>query len=251
MKRAFIVLASIAVVLAPSVSALEPVDSRSSYVQRLGGEARPLAEPTPACCCVDCDCLPDCRCGVFGAAITVGGPVGPDGKTEVTCDLPVSERMKNTGGRDGAGLCVFTSVQNAARYQNETRLVNFQADMKKEPGGGYPAKVDTMIAKYGKGTPYLQYEGKDPAVLRAALATGRMPSVTYNGHDPHYRGSIAHMVNLVYLDDHWAVVLDNNFIGENELVWLTPADFLQRWRGNGGGWAVVLLAPPPPPVPKP
>jgi hypothetical protein len=251
MKRALIVLASIAVVLAPSLSALEPADSRSSCIQQPGAEARRLAEPTPACRCVDCDCLPDCRCGLFGTAISVGGPVGPDGKTEVTCDLPVSERMRNTGGRDGAGLCVFTSVQNAARYQNETRLVNFQADMKKEPGGGYPAKVDSMIAKYGKGTPYLQYEGKDPAVLRAALATGRMPSVTYNGHDPHYRGSIAHMVNLVHLDERWAVVLDNNFIGENELVWLTPDDFLQRWRGNGGGWAVVLLAPPPPPVPHP
>lgn len=205
------------------------------------------------CPCADCACAPFCPCGTASAEanITVGGPTGPDGKTEVTCDLPVSERMRNTGGRDGAGLCVFTSVQNAARYQNETRLVNFQADMRKEPGGGYPAKVDTMIARYGKGTPYLQYEGKDSAVLRAALATGRMPSVTYNGHDPHYRGSIAHMVNLVHLDSRWAVVLDNNFIGEQELVWLTPDDFLQRWRGNGGGWAVVLLAPPPPPVPHP
>lgn len=214
-----------------------------------------LLAPTdaPLCPCNGCTCEPVCRCTVQAAGdrITLGGPTAPDGKTEVTCDLPVSERMRNTGGRDGAGLCVFTSVQNAARYQNETRLVNFQQDMRKEPGGGYPAKVDAMIARYGKGTPYLQYEGKDPAVLRAALATGRMPSVTYNGHDPHYRGSIAHMVNLVYLDDRWAVVLDNNFIGENELVWLTPADFLQRWRGNGGGWTVVLLAPPPPPVPRP
>jgi hypothetical protein len=181
--------------------------------------------------------------------ITVGGPVGPDGKTEVACDLPVSERMRNVGGRDGAGLCVFTSIQNAARYQNELRLVNFQADMRREPGGGYPAKVDTMIAKYGKGTPYLQYEGKDPSILKAALATGRMPSVTYNGHDPHYAGTIAHMVNLIHLDANWAVVLDNNFVGENQLVWLTPDDFYRRWRGNGGGWSVVLLSPPPPPVP--
>jgi hypothetical protein len=215
----------------------------------LGGEPRRLAEPTPDCRCVDCDCQPDCRCEPRGAAITVGGPTSPDGKTEVTCDLPVSERMKNTGGRDGAGLCVFTSIQNAARYQNELRLVNFQADMRKEVGGGYPAKVDTMISKYGKGTPYLQYEGKDPSILKAALATGRMPSVTYNGHDPHYAGTIAHMVNLIHLDEHWAVVLDNNFIGADQLVWLTPDDFYRRWRGNGGGWSVVLLSPPPPPVP--
>src|SRR5579872_4800306 len=123
--------------------------------------------------------------------ISTGGPTGPDGATQVTCDLPVSERMRNVGGRDGAGLCVFTSVQNAARYQNETRLANFQADMREEPGGGYPQKVTAMIAKYGHGmtgADYLQYEGKDPAILKAALATGRMPGVTYNGHDPHYNG---------------------------------------------------------------
>jgi hypothetical protein len=57
------------------------------------------------------------------------------------------------------------------------------------------------------------------------------------------------MVNLVYLDDQWACVLDNNFVGENDLVWLKTPDFLQRWTGGQNGWAVVLLAPPPPPVP--
>ena len=107
-----------------------------------------------------------------------------------------------------------------------------------------------MIAKYGKGAKYLQYEGKDPAILKAALASGRMPSVTYDGHDPHYRGTIAHMVNLVHLDEKYAVVLDNNFVGENELVWLSPEEFRSRWLGNGGGWAVVLLSPPPPPIPR-
>lgn len=182
--------------------------------------------------------------------ITVGGPTAPDGKTEVACDLPVSERMRNVGGRDGAGLCVFTSIQNAARYQNESRLANFQADMRKEPGGGYPAKVDAMIRKYGQGMKdYLQYEGNDPTILKVAINTGRMPSVTYNGHDPHYRGTIAHMVNLVYLDDHVACILDNNFIGEDELVWMTADEFYQRWRGDGG-WAVILMSPPPPPVPR-
>ena len=168
MKRVLIVLASIAVMLAPSVFALEPADSRSSCVQRPGAEARPLAEPTPACCCVDCDCLPDCRCGLFGAAITLGGPVGPRRQDRGHLRSPGLGTDEEHRRPRGAGLCVFTSVQNAARYQNETRLANFQADMRKEPGGGYPAKVDTMIAKYGKGTPYLQYEGKDPAILRAA-----------------------------------------------------------------------------------
>jgi hypothetical protein len=181
--------------------------------------------------------------------ISIGGPTGPDGTTEVACDLPVEQRTRNVGGRDGAGLCVFSSIGQAARWQNETRLVNFQSDMRKELGGGYPAKVDRMIARYGAGTPYLQYEGCDTSLLKMALETGRMPSVTYNGHDPHYSGTIAHMVNLIHLDERWAVVLDNNFVGENELVWLTPEEFRSRWCGSGSGWAVILLAPPPPPIP--
>lgn len=182
--------------------------------------------------------------------IVLGGPVGPDGKTEVTCDLPAAQRTRNVGGRDGAGLCVFTSIGHAARWQNEARLVDFQSAMRREPGGGYPAKVDQMIARYGTGAAYLQYEGKDATILRESLRSGRMPCVTYNGHDPHYAGAIAHMVNLVHLDERWAVILDNNFIGDNELVWLSPEDFQRRWLGGGGGgWAVILLAPPPPPVP--
>src|SRR5437588_9957087 len=44
--------------------------------------------------------------------LTVGGPTSPIG-TEVTCDLPVSQRTKNVGGRDGAGLCVLTSTGHA------------------------------------------------------------------------------------------------------------------------------------------
>jgi hypothetical protein len=185
-------------------------------------------------------------------AISTGGPLAADGKTQVTCDLPVSERQKNVGGRNGAGLCVFTSIMHSARWQNEHRLENFQEQMRKEPGGGYPEKVDKMISKYGAGTPYVQYEGADPSILKAALAGGRMPGVTYNGHDPHYRGTIAHMVNLVCFDEaaNLAAILDNNFIGENELVWLSIPEFMQRWKGGRSGWAVVLLNPPPPPVPK-
>jgi len=87
----------------------------------------------------------------------------------------------------------------------------------------------------------------DPTILKLALKTGRMPSVTYDGHDPHYNGSIAHMVNLIYLDDQEACILDNNFI--DELVWMSAREFFERWTGDGG-WAVILLAPPPPPPPQ-
>jgi len=178
-----------------------------------------------------------------------GGRTSPDGTEEIQIDLPGSEHLKNTGGRDGAGLCVFTSVEHSGRWQNVESVVGFQKKMTKEQGGGYPSKLEKMMSKYCDGAQFLQYEGNDPALIRLALATGRMPAVTY-GYSPRYgSGKIAHMVNIAHLSDKWAAILDNNFPGENRYEWMSPEEFRKRWISGGGGWAVFLLAPPPPPVP--
>lgn len=183
----------------------------------------------------------------------VGGKTSPDGVIELTCDLPAAEKKKNVGGRDGAGLCVFTSIEYCGRWQNESELYTFQDNMRHELGGGYPSKVDVMMKKYAPDVKYVQHEGGDEAVLTAALSSGRMAGVTYNGHDPHYGGSIAHMVALVCFDrkSNWATVSDNNYPGDNQFVWMSCDEFLTRWKGNSGGWAVILLKPPPPAPPQP
>ena len=178
---------------------------------------------------------------------TIGGPTGPDG-TEVACDLPALEHIKNVGGRDGAGLCVFTSIEHSGRWQNCEGLRGFQAKMRSELGGGYPEKVDHMMRKYIPEAKYIQYSGNDPAVLDLAIKTGRMPAVTY-GYSERYGGRVAHMVNLVHIDEKVACILDNNFIGADRLEWMSRGEFLRRWKLDGGGWAVVVLNPPPPPVP--
>jgi hypothetical protein len=177
-----------------------------------------------------------------------GGRTSPDGAEEIQIDLPGSQQMKNTGGRDGAGLCVFTSIEHAGRWQNVDSILGLQQKMTREQGGGYPSKVEKMLAKYCDGAQYLQYEGSDPALIKLALTTGRMPSVTY-GYSPRYTGKIAHMVNAVHLTEKWAAILDNNFPGETKYEWMSPAEFKKRWVSGGGGWAVVVIAPPPPPMP--
>ncbi len=172
---------------------------------------------------------------------------------QVTVDLPNEQHLKNTGGSDGLGLCVFTSIDHAARYQNCPQLTGFRDFMTKHPGGGYPSKVDTYIEKMcaAKGVPvpdYVQHTGGDVEFLKLALKTGRYVCITYDGRDGvFYRGSIAHMVNLVHLSDEWAVIHDNNYPGK--YLWMSPKELIARWKGNGGGWAVVLLNPPPPPIP--
>lgn len=181
----------------------------------------------------------------------VGGLLSPDQTVRIVGDLPRSEKKANTGGRDGAGLCVFTSCEWAGRFQNELRLFRFQEQMRAELGGGWPEKLDQMIAKYAPGTRYVQHTTGDLEFLRLAVRTGRMPCVTYGGYDPHYgQRYVAHMVNLVALTDTWSAISDNNFPGDGQIVWMSPSEFSKRWKIGGGGWGVVLLSPPPPPRPK-
>lgn len=188
----------------------------------------------------------------IGEKATVGGPVGPGGR-QVMCDLPFSSglRMKNVGGTDGSGLCVFTSLTHAMRYALERTGWEFRQKMQGEKGGGWPEKVDAMMSRYCPGVRYLQYEGTDPAALDACLQSGRMCSVTY-GYGERYGHGIAHMVNLVYFDSEFACVLDNNFVGEEQLEWMTRAEFLRRWKlgdPRGYGWCVVILRSGPPVLP--
>jgi hypothetical protein len=202
--------------------------------------------------------------GVNAWAIELGGV--ERGSSKVACYLPESERMKNTGGSDGprgpgsgSGLCVFTSVEHAARYQNVIELRGLQQWMTKHPGGGTPSKLQKMIEQYCKeqGVPvpaYLQYEGTDINFVRAVIESGRMGCSTYDGRDGvHYKGHIEHMINIVGFDAQWVVVLDNNFPADAQLVWLTPEEYRSRFIGQGGqgrqGWLFVLLGPGWPPEP--
>ena len=187
---------------------------------------------------------------------SVGGNVAPNG-VEVQIDLPGSLHLLNTGGRDGSGLCVFCSIAHSARWQNVPVLEDFRDWMKKNPGGGYPSKVDKMIRQVcvERGQlipPYLQIESTDLEPLVKACRTGRMPAVTYS-YSPTGRyggGRISHMVSLVHADperDLWGI-LDNNY--PRTIEWMNTVEFRRTYNAGGKGWAVVLLACGPPPVPR-
>jgi hypothetical protein len=183
----------------------------------------------------------------------VGGDVAPDG-TPVQIDFPKELRMENVGGSDGAGLCVFTSINHAALWQNVEVLKDFQHWMRSKRGGGWPEKVDRMIAAKAKEAgvekpQYVQVEGEDLELIDLACKTGRMPCVTY-GFSPsgRYRGRyISHMVNCVHSDGKNIAILDNNYI--EALEWDTRDEFRRAYTSDGG-WTFVLLTTPPPPPPR-
>lgn len=211
----------------------------------------------------------------FGAFSPTKDPVSPAG-VRAAVDLPPELHMRNTGGSDGAGLCVFTAAELAeSRWAGGGSLAGFQRWMTRRPGGGWPEKLAAMIREYcretGRPVPrYVQHTGGDPAFLDLAVRTRRMAAVTYAGADDFYGGTIAHMVDLAHLDGETGAVIDNNRAGS--FVWAGRTQIVNRWKGLddagrplrvwtrrgpvpvGGGWAVVFLGPPPPPgvgVPRP
>lgn len=175
---------------------------------------------------------------------------------ELTCDLPGDEHIRNIGSKvDGAGMCVMSSIEMAARYQGLEELRGLRDWCAKEPGGGYPSKVDRQLAAFFKAKgikpiPYLQYEGRKPeALLEMIDKTGRMACITY-GYSPRYGGRIAHMVCSPMYRGKYGVVLDNNFPGEAKYEWMSKAELVNRINSGGGGWVFVWLTPAPPPVPR-
>lgn len=183
---------------------------------------------------------------------TVGGPIAPDG-TAAFIDMPREWHVKNKGGSDGAGLCVFASLRHAGLYQDDPVFAGLFEWMTQHPGGSYPEKTDRMIAQFCSETGltkprYLQVEGTDLDVLVVASKSGRVPGVTY-GYSPsgrYNRKRISHMVSLVHADGTKFAVLDNNYPGSYE--WLSRSEFSRVYTDpSGQGWSVILLTPGAPP----
>lgn len=185
----------------------------------------------------------------YGAFVS-GGPE-QDGLS-IACDLPADRHKKNRGGTDGAGLCVFYSLDMAGDWHNDNGFRGFGDWMARHPGGGWPDKVRQMIEQKCREegrpvSPYVETTNGDVEVLRRASRNRWMCAATYSGQDGvFYRGKIAHMIDLVYFDDtasKRAAILDNNFPGK--ILWMTADEFLKRWNG----WAITPRRPGPPPVP--
>lgn len=191
-------------------------------------------------------CLVAILCSATYAASEIDGP--SHNGVDVSVDLPVEQHVKNFGApKDGKGLCVFASMDMAARWHHMADLIDV---IHKVPeGGGWPQKVDKVIKQLAPDRKYVQYEGTDPAILDGAMASRAAACVTYGTGERYQLQTIYHMVLLVHLDAKTACIVDNNFPGTFE--WMTRAEFLTRWKHpSGQGWAIVFLESPPPPIPR-
>src|ERR1041385_8595259 len=83
-----------------------------------------------------------------GQTSKVAGPVF-EGQ-ELTCDLPPQEQFRNIGSKvDGAGMCVNSSIEMAARAQGLEQMRGYRDWTAQIAGGGsYPDKVDKQLAQW-------------------------------------------------------------------------------------------------------
>lgn len=171
----------------------------------------------------------------------LGGIFAPDGSCR-TIFLPDDLHWPKNIPSRGLGCCGFRSVDYAARIQGVSELVDWPEQMRDDgvPGGAYPEKIDSMLKRYAPGVTYWNDTTGSLELIQAAVRSQRMPCVDYSGRDPHYRGGIAHCVNVVAcdLEADWIAILDNNYPALDEIVWMSVAEFRKRW----GGWCYGLLA---------
>ena len=214
---------------------------------------KPEPKPTPRPPCPNCPRFESLPAHGF-AQIQLGGPE-LDG-VAVACDFPESQHLRNVGGSDGAGLCVYASGAHGANWAGLKKMAGIFEWMRQHPGGSYPEKWKRTVTQYCRESgieepPYVQITDGDIEVLYAATRTRRMACVTYGGRDGVlYRNAkpIGHMVNVLYCDPKVTCILDNNNPGK--YLWMdTKSEFVPRWMDNQGGWAIVWEEPGPTPVP--
>lgn len=194
-------------------------------------------------------------------------PVSQSG-TRAVIDIPATLHLRNTGGMGpggpgtGAGLCVFTSVEVAARWHCLPQIAGFQKWMTHKEGGGWPQKLDQMLKQFcrEKGVkcpPYVQHTGGDPTFLEAVYRNRFMPAMTHTQ---------VHMVNGAHLDQAIGAIIDNNNPAHWE--WANRSLYLRTWGavrsqdqplfprpfregilGDEPGWVFAWTTSPPPPGP--
>jgi hypothetical protein len=232
--------------------------------------------PSNGCkCAVDdkglCACKESCECGnlqpVLGARI--GDKIAPDGKSEISIDMPSrlyklnigSPPPRFNGDPNSLGCCVWRALSNAAQWHHIPALYDIPEWMvaHHEAGGGWPDRVPILIKKIcadrGAEVPeYIQVQGDDIEILKEACALGLYPCITYSkSWTGRYPGQqyIAHMLNLVHLNDRWAGIMDNNYVPNSKtynIEWLSIQEFKATYSPGGqrgNGWSVIFLKPGP------
>ena len=172
-------------------------------------------------------------CLVFSGCTGDGIKIRPVKKERPTVNLPLSLRQSNWWAGDGS--CTWASMVSLLRWQGRYQTADW---VRQNYGGGeYPedmaAKLDAAKIRYAYTT-----DG-NVKFLEWACRTRRGCGITVLGG--------AHMVALVYLDDKWAALLDNNAV--EHYIWVPRETLIAEWKASLG-WAVTPIYTPAAPLPQ-
>jgi len=152
-----------------------------------------------------------------------------------TVNVPLADRQANWIGSQHEGSCTWATMVSLLRWQSRYRMADW---IRSHYGDGewpedYAAKLDKAGVRYAYVT-----DG-DVRFLEAACRTRRGCGITIMGG--------AHFVALVYLDEKWAAILDNNSV--SKFKWVPRATLIAEWKASHG-WAVTPIYTPAAPLPQ-
>ena len=177
--------------------------------------------------------------------------------------VPARYHVRNEGGSDGAGLCVYSSVlangmaqgvpgldapgPGTSNVPGQTGRVEDAPGkgsalwryVKARPGGSYPEKLARDLDAVMPGEPRADYYGRDTRVLDAWSQDGYPIACTMNTGRFYNGQRIAHMISVPhYQSNGYTCVADNNNPGRYS--WM-PTDEFNRRQDSGVFWAFVWL----------
>lgn len=158
--------------------------------------------------------------------------------------VPQEQRQRNTGGSDGAGLCVIASMTTNGRYQGVPGIDRLWDAAKRLPGGYYPEKFARLADGVLPGEKYASYTGTDPEVARRWNEAGHPVGVTVNTGKLYGYAPIHHMVSLVHHDGAKVALVDNN--KPDVTMWMSADTFARRFVDGSSGWAMAWERLPAP-----
>lgn len=152
--------------------------------------------------------------------------------------------IRNEGGSDGAGLCVYSSVIIAGAYQGVADLDRLKQSRlwhyaKARPGGSYPEKLardlNAVYPLEQTGEKWSQYTGRDTSVIDKLSRAGYPVCSTMDTGALYDYKKIHHMITLAhYRANGWACVVDNNNPGQYH--WMPATEYDRRAFDGGTLW---------------
>ena len=156
-------------------------------------------------------------------------------KEHPTVNLPLDLRQGNWRGPRGEGSCTWATMVSLLRWQARYRTADW---IRQNYGDGeWPddmaQRLDNAAVRYAYVT------NGDVRFLEWACRTRRGCGITIMGG--------GHMVALIYLDDKWAAILDNNAV--EKYIWIPRETLIAEWKASLG-WAIAPIYTPAAPLPQ-